>query len=65
MSLTIEQAMALCGFTSRTAFLQACSRRGAPVLRINSRVFRYDPSALEAWLDSVSEDKDWWRSTDE
>jgi hypothetical protein len=48
--LTPEEAMArIGGYKNRTAFIRAARRSGLPRIRINARVIRYDPIALEAW----------------
>lgn len=44
-----KEAMALCGYKDRDSFHQMCAARGAPVSRVNSRTFRYDPIEFQAW----------------
>lgn len=45
-------AQARIGYRNRTMFLAAMRRDGIPYIQINSRVFRFDPNAIDAWLKS-------------
>jgi hypothetical protein len=44
-----KQAMDLCGYRDRKSFHAMCADHGAPVTRLNARVFRYDPIEFQAW----------------
>jgi len=44
-----KQAMDLCGYKDRKSFHSMCVDRGAPVAKVNKRVFRYDPIEFQAW----------------
>lgn len=50
--LKIEEVMRLCGCAdaNRDWFVQSARRSGLPRVRLNRRVIRYDPAAVEAWL---------------
>lgn len=49
--LTPDELMArIGGYTSREAFMRAARKLGIPRVRINGRVTRYDPVAVDAWM---------------
>jgi hypothetical protein len=42
--------MAFFGYRNRPAFWEFVRRHGVPHIRVNARVIRFDPRALNAWL---------------
>lgn len=49
--LKTEAVMALLGYTDKGGFLAAARAAGIPFLRINSRNFKWEESAVQAWID--------------
>ena len=50
--MTIEQVMERvgCQGANRDEFVRSVRRSGLPRVRLNKRVIRYDPLAVEAWI---------------
>jgi predicted DNA-binding transcriptional regulator AlpA len=49
--LTVDEVMArVGGYANRDAFVRAARKSGLPRIRINRRVIRFEPAAVDAWL---------------
>lgn len=48
--LTPEEAMAFFGYTDRSAFLRMARASGLPRIRVNRRVIRFEPRALQTFI---------------
>ncbi len=48
--LTPKEAMAIFGYRDRSAFLRMVRASGLPRVRVNRRVIRFEPRAIQAFL---------------
>jgi hypothetical protein len=48
--LTPEEALERFGYKDRKSFFEMCRRRRIRIVRLNARVFRFDPTVIDAWI---------------
>lgn len=50
--LSADEVMRRFGYRCRSSFWQFVRSCGVPHVRLNSRVIRFEPAALEAWIET-------------